>query len=44
MTGVFYAQYKVAKSGESGYELFFSAWFETDEYRDETYPAVHAPP
>lgn len=39
MTGVFYEQYKVAKSGESGYELFFSAWVESDEYRDETVPA-----
>lgn len=45
MTGVFYDQYKVAKSGESGYELFFSAWFETDEYRDESYPQpfMHTP-
>jgi hypothetical protein len=39
MTGVFYEQYKAAKSGESGYELFFSAWVESDEYRDDTVPA-----
>jgi hypothetical protein len=39
MTGVFYEQYKVAKSGESGYELFFSAWVESDDYRDSTVPA-----
>jgi hypothetical protein len=39
MTGVFYEQYKVAKSGESGYELFFSAWVESDDYRDTTVPA-----
>jgi hypothetical protein len=39
MTGVFYAQYKVAKSGESGYELFFSAWVESDDYRDDSVPA-----
>jgi hypothetical protein len=39
MTGVFYEQYKVAKSGESGYELFFSAWVESDDYRDASVPA-----
>jgi hypothetical protein len=39
MTGVFYEQYKVAKSGESGYELFFSSWVESDDYRDSTVPA-----
>jgi hypothetical protein len=39
MTGVFYEQYKVAKSGESGYELFFSAWVESDDYRDDSVPA-----
>lgn len=38
MTGVFYEQYKAAREGISGYELFFSAWFESAEYRDETYP------
>jgi hypothetical protein len=38
MTGVFYAQYKAAREGISGYELFFSAWFESEEYRDETFP------
>jgi hypothetical protein len=45
MTGVFYEQYKVAKSGASGYELFFSAWFESEEYRDESYPQpfMHTP-
>lgn len=45
MTGVFYEQYKVAKSGESGYELFFSAWFESAEYRDDSYPQpfIHTP-
>jgi hypothetical protein len=40
MTGVFYEQYKVAKSGESGYELFFSAWVESEEYRDDEVPAM----
>lgn len=39
MTGVFYEQYKVAKNGESGYELFFSAWVESDDYRDDSVPA-----
>jgi hypothetical protein len=43
MTGVFYEQYKVAKSGASGYELFFSAWCESTEYRDETVPANFTP-
>jgi hypothetical protein len=43
MTGVFYEQYKVAKSGASGYELFFSAWCESAEYRDETVPANFVP-
>lgn len=38
MTGVFYEQYRAARQGLSGYELFFSAWFESAEYRDETYP------
>lgn len=38
MTGVFYEQYRAAKQGTSGYELFFSAWVESDEYRDETVP------
>lgn len=39
MTGVFYEQYKAARAGLSGYELFFSAWVESDEYRDDTVPA-----
>ena len=39
MTGVFYEQYKVAKNGTSGYELFFSAWVESDDYRDDSVPA-----
>jgi len=39
MTGVFYEQYKAARQGISGYELFFSAWVESDEYQDETIPA-----
>jgi hypothetical protein len=43
MTGVFYAQYKAAREGISGYELFFSAWFESAEYRDETFPKDMAP-
>jgi hypothetical protein len=38
MTGVFYEQYRNARQGLSGYELFFSAWFESDEYRDESFP------
>ena len=38
MTGVFYQQYKAAREGISGYELFFSAWVESWEYRDETIP------
>jgi hypothetical protein len=39
MTGVFYEQYRNARQGISGYELFFSAWFESDEYRDESFPS-----
>jgi hypothetical protein len=38
MTGVFYDQYRAAKQGTSGYELFFSAWVESDEYRDDSVP------
>lgn len=38
MNGVFYNMYKGAREGTNGYELFFSAWFESDEYRDETFP------
>ena len=39
MTGVFFEQYKAARDGTSGYELFFSAWVESPEYRDDTVPA-----
>ena len=39
MNGVFYNMYKGARAGTNGYELFFSAWFESDEYRDESFPA-----
>lgn len=39
MTGVFYEQYRAARQGLSGYELFFSAWVESTEYRDESVPA-----
>lgn len=38
VSGVFYDMYRGAKSGTNGYELFFSAWFESVEYRDESYP------
>lgn len=38
MTGVFYGMYKGAKLGTNGFELFFSSWVESDEYRDETVP------
>lgn len=38
MTGVFYNMYQGARAGTNGYELFFSAWYESDEYRDETFP------
>jgi hypothetical protein len=39
MTGVFYEQYRAALQGTSGYELFFSSWVESEEYRDDTVPA-----
>ena len=38
MSGVFYNMYKGARAGTNGYELFFSAWHESDEYRDESFP------
>jgi hypothetical protein len=38
MNGVFYQMYKGARSGENGYELFFSSWHESDEYRDASVP------
>jgi hypothetical protein len=45
MTGVFYQMAKGAQQGTNGYELFFSGWHESDEYRDENVPAyfVHTP-
>lgn len=36
MTGKFREMWTGATSGENGYEPFFGAWFETDEYRDDT--------
>lgn len=38
MTGVFYQMFKGARDGTNGYELFFSAWHESPEYRDENVP------
>lgn len=34
MTGKFHEMWRSAMAGESGYEPFFSAWFESDEYRE----------
>lgn len=33
----FHKMYEEAVEGESGYEVFFSPWFETDEYREPVY-------
>lgn len=38
MTGVFYHMFKGARDGTNGYELCFSPWVDSDEYRDDTYP------
>jgi hypothetical protein len=45
MTGVFYAMAKGAQRGSNGYELFFSSWHESDEYRDDSIPDnfIHTP-
>jgi hypothetical protein len=45
MTGVFYGMAKGAQRGANGYELFFSGWHESDEYRDDNVPAqfMHTP-
>ncbi|MFI4971145.1 MAG: hypothetical protein ACHP7H_00580, partial [Hyphomicrobiales bacterium] len=34
VTGKFYEMWKAAEAGTSGYETFFSAWFESNEYRE----------
>lgn len=34
MTGIFYDMWKKAVAGENGYLAFFSAWFDTPEYRE----------
>jgi hypothetical protein len=38
MSGIFYQMYKGAREGSSGYELFFSSWHESAEYRDDGVP------
>ena len=39
MTGKFYDLARGAQDGTNGFELFFSAWFESDEYREDNVPA-----